>query len=148
MMGSSLEKRNKKGILAGPYIFVKMNILPYQYYSILSTTFLILRLYLALLTQIVVMEITKSDLERKLVELTSEAIKAEDHTNPWMQFHEDCMSEIQAEKDRDYKIQCTELYVCSKCKKNPCPWSSAGIEMLPMVQEYVEENGGKGSDGA
>jgi len=40
------------------------------------------------------MEITKSDLERKLVELTSEAIKAEDHTNPWMQFHEDCMSEI------------------------------------------------------
>jgi len=42
--------------------------------------------------------LTKTELAEGLADLASRAIASDDHESPWLQFHEDCVAELESEK--------------------------------------------------
>ena len=44
--------------------------------------------------------LTKKELAEGLADLVSGAIASDDHESPWYQFHEDCVAELESEKEK------------------------------------------------
>ena len=42
-------------------------------------------------------------------------------------------------KEKDENV----LVVCKECKSYPCKWTSVGNELLPSIDEFIEEQGGQ-----
>ena len=40
-------------------------------------------------------------------------------------------------KEKDENV----LVVCEECKSYPCKWTSVGNELLPSIDEFIEEQG-------
>ena len=108
--------------------------------------------------------LTKKELAEGLANLASRAIASDDHESPWYQFHEDCVAELELEKEKvdidnnvvnlpnkklkldisDVSTECDKKanMVCPMCKDDPCVWESVGKGAHETVLAHIEENGG------
>ena len=109
--------------------------------------------------------LTKTELAEGLADLASRAIASDDHESPWLQFHEDCVAELESEKanvdinynnvvnvpNKKIKLDISDVpsesekkgtFVCPKCMDDPCVWENVGKGVHDDVLAHIEENGG------
>lgn len=92
------------------------------------------------------MYFTRASLERRILELVSVAVEAEDETSPWYVIRNESIHELVSSGN----INSNESleFVCTRCKKTPCLWCSVGLQILPTILSLLDEDEGEGRSNA
>ena len=71
---------------------------------------------------------TRASLERRIIDLVSAAVEAEDDTSPWYAIRNESIVELVSGVNimSDKSLS----FVCMHCKKTPCLWRSVGLQIL------------------